>query len=268
MKFFIISLKQFLAYFLSSSLFIRVFIIYGFIVSIIIYYFRPIDALSFLEFLKIGLPSIYVIPAIYITLSNIKFSHCFSNMNHINHFKSPTLLLAHILATLIISFIISLPFNTNDYFLLITNHYTIEKLFFEFIKFNNILLFFILYAFSFLITVNDDEISTHEISFNLFALNFSLTFFLVLIDMLLNKILFVEYFGGYFGSHIFAKLSLAGLSRDELVQIPLISPIPNDVLLTIIYALISTMLLINLLKNWNKKYLEKVLKLTENDKFI
>lgn len=260
MNLFIIYLKQFLIYFLSSSFFIRVLIIYSLINAIILNYSRSIETIISIGFLKIIFPSIFVIPAIYITLKNLKRSHCFSNMDQINHIKIPIILLAHIIATLIISFIFSLPFYTYDYLALITNHYTIGELFFEFIKFNNLILFFILYAFSFFIIVNDDDISAHEISFNLISLNISLTMFLTIIDLLLNDILFIKYFNGYFGTHIFLKLSLAGLAPDKSNEIPLISPIPNDVLLTIIYALLSTVLLINLLKNWNKIYFEKVLK--------
>ena len=259
MKTFLTVLKTFLHHLLLCTLLIKILILYTSIVLAIIYFFKIYDAIALIGFLKLCFPSIFVIPSIIMTLLNNNiYIIVLKKIKQYNFINYQFILPSNIAATFIMTLIISLPTFVYDFYLFSTNFLSTNELIFEFVKFSNLLLFFVMIAFLVKIETNNKN----DVILCVLGLNIFLTFGLFVIDLLLSDLIFSNYFGGYFGTHIFLKLSLAGLelrkndSASLIDNNPLVSGITNDTLLTIILALISLITFLFLMFYSNKKFIQ------------
>jgi len=252
MKIFLSILKLHFQYCLFNNSLMRIFIFYALVNLTIIYLFTISEALSFILFLKIIFPILFIIPTIKVTLLNKGIKETILKIiKQYGIFNPEFILYSRLLTSLVISVAISLPFWYPYIYYLLMGVFSISETIFEIFKFINILLFFNIVALwlkSRATTMSDVDVIS-----KVFILDIFLTIGLFIIDFL-SKSFFNIYLGKYFGTHPFIKLSFFVFENKNVYSPyidndPLISGISNDMLLSIILALSSLTILYRIIKS-------------------
>lgn len=245
-------LKLFSQHFWTSSSLVRVFILYTSIALAMIHSFNFHLAIELIGLIKICLPSLFVVPAIKMTLLNDEVvTTFFEKLKNNDYISFKVVLVSHIMVVLITAIFLTLPTFVYEFNEILMNTSSEAELLFGFVKLINLLIFFVLIAFLAKIETNFNNM---DIISTIFGTNFLLTFGLFSLDFLSDSIQ-KNYLGGYFGTNIFTKLSLNGLLNKQTAF-----GIPNDVLVTIILALFSFLMFFILMRYSNRKYLLNIMK--------